>query len=255
MVLTYAAAERTISTMRTIFIADAHLHEPSDHNYRMLMRFLHEIQGTTDTLVILGDLFDFWVGFPSQPFRQHEPLLVSLEKLVAGGCRLIYFEGNHDFHLGTSFSLRLQTEIHTGPAVLTLDGRRLYICHGDQINRKDYGYRLLRLLLHNRLTRLAIPFVPPPLAFQIKQQLQKSSQAGYEKKTARWDYTTMIRDFGESIRTGGCDGLVTGHFHLPFLDQSTDPLFTLLSLGDWISDFSYGEMVDGTISLRTYPNS
>ncbi len=35
------------------------------------------------------------------------------------------------------------------------------------------------------------------------------------------------------------------------LDQQDD--FTLVSLGDWISHYSYAELVDGSFRLLTYP--
>ncbi|BCS55272.1 UDP-2,3-diacylglucosamine diphosphatase [Geobacter sp. SVR] len=238
--------------MRTIFLADAHLTEPTEPNYRLLLRFLHELEGTTETLFIMGDLFDFWLGFPSHPFRQHDPLLDALMALKRSGCRLIYFEGNHDFHLGPLFRESLAAEIHTGPIVRTVQGRRLYLCHGDQINRADRGYRLLRLVLHNALVAWGVNHFPPSLALQIKERLQRTSKAGYHQKSARWDYRDIICDFARSLREQGCDGLVTGHFHLAFHEELASPRFTILSLGDWMERFTYGEIENGELLLKSY---
>ena len=238
--------------MRTLFIADAHLTLPGDHNYRQMLRFLHGLEGTTETLFIMGDLMDFWVGFPSQPFRHFNPLLDALDALKRSGCRLVYFEGNHDFHLGHVFRDRLQAEIHTGPAFVTVQGRTIYLCHGDQINRRDRGYRLLRLFLHNRLTGSVVAHFPPALALGIKKRLQHVSKASYQGKSARWDYRAIIRDFAETVRKRGCAGMVTGHFHLAFREELPGEPFTILSLGDWIKHFTYGELLDGTLHLRHY---
>lgn len=57
--------------MRAIFIADAHLASPEALNFRLLLRFLGELEGKLDALYIVGDLFDFWLGFPSQIGRAH----------------------------------------------------------------------------------------------------------------------------------------------------------------------------------------
>lgn len=239
--------------MRTIFLADAHLALPTDRNYRLLLRFLRELEGNAESLFIMGDLFDFWLGFPSHPFRQYDAVLDALEALARSGCRLVYFEGNHDFHLGSVFRERLGAEIHPGPAAMTVQGRRLFLCHGDQINRVDHGYRLLRLLLHNRLAEAAITHFPPALALAIKERLQRSSRAGYRAKGERWDYRGIIRDFARAAQQQGCDGLVTGHFHLAFCEELHAPPFTILSLGDWMVQFTYGEMADGRLLLKTYP--
>jgi len=241
--------------MRTIFLADAHLVAPTDRNYRLLLRFLRELEGNTETLFIMGDLFDFWLGFPSNPLRQFDELLEALQSLVQSGCRLVYFEGNHDFHLGAIFRQRLGAEVHTGPAVIDLQGRRLFLCHGDQINRRDRGYRLLRLLLHNRLVAAAVKHVPPSIALRVRARLQRASRAGYQAKLQRWNYREIIRTFARSVREEGCDGLVAGHFHLAFCEQLDGSPFAILSLGDWMEQFTYGEITNGTLSLKTYQST
>ncbi len=238
--------------MRTIFIADAHLVSPEDTNYRRLLRFLRDLEGNLDTLYVMGDLFDFWLGFPSHNYPQYDAVIDALERLVAHGCRLVYFEGNHDFHLGTIFSQRLKTEIHTGPAVECVQGKRLYICHGDQINKEDRLYRLLRFLLRSRLVTTGIKYFPPIWAQNIRGHLQKKSQAGYAVKTARWDYRQILLDFAGYLQKQGCDGLVTGHFHLALREDLPGSVFSILSLGDWMEKFTYGEMLDGNLQLMTY---
>ena len=241
--------------MRTIFLADAHLASPSDQNYRLLLQFLHELEGSTETLFIMGDLFDFWLGFPSNPLRQFDDVLGALQSLVRSGCRLVYFEGNHDFHMGAIFRERLGAEVHTGPAIITVQGRRLFLCHGDQINSRDRGYRMLRLLLHNRLTAIAVNYVPPSIALYIRDRLQCASRAGYQAKLRRWNYRDIIRTFARSVWRLGCDGLVTGHFHLAFSEKLDDSPFAILSLGDWMEQFTYGEITKGILSLQTYQRS
>ena len=238
--------------MRTIFLADAHLVSPDDQNFRLLLSFLRELEGNTETLFILGDLFDFWLGFPSNPFREFDAVLAALESLVHSGCRLVYFEGNHDFHMGTIFHQQLGAEIHTGPAVITVQGQRLFLCHGDQINRRDHAYRLLRLLLHNRLAAVAVNYVPPLFALRVRAWLQCASRAGYQANLKRWNYRDIIRTFAHTVRKQGCDGLVTGHFHIAFREELEGSPFTILSLGDWMGQFTYGEITEGTLNLKTY---
>jgi len=238
--------------MRTIFLADAHLKAPTDRNYRLLLRFLDSLKGNTETLFIMGDLFDFWLGFPSHPFRQYDPVLEALLDLTRNGCRIVYFEGNHDFHLGMVFSKHLAAEIHPGPAVMTIQGKRLLLCHGDQINHADHGYRLLRFLLHNQLVAYAVRHFPPALAVKVKNRLQHTSRSSYQVNQKRWNYREIIRDFARSAQQQGCDGLVTGHFHLAFREELPPRPFTVLSLGDWMEQLTYGEMRNGELQLHTY---
>jgi len=238
--------------MRTIFIADAHLESPEALNFRMLLRFLGELEGKLDTLYIVGDLFDFWLGFPSHPFVHYDPVLNALDRLVQRGCRLVYYEGNHDFHLGDVFSERLHAEIHTGPSIECVQSKRLYICHGDQINRDDRGYLLLRFLLRTGMATAVVRHFPPAWGEKVRGILQKRSRADYSVKTSRWDYRQILLDFADTVKKKGCDGLVAGHFHLALHDSAPATGFTILSLGDWMGQFTYGEMTDGELRLMTY---
>ncbi|MDD5287331.1 MAG: UDP-2,3-diacylglucosamine diphosphatase, partial [Desulfuromonadaceae bacterium] len=83
-------------------------------------------------------------------------------------------------------------------------------------------------------------------------RLQHSSQSRYHVTSARWDYHAIIRAFALQAKQKGCSGLVTGHFHLAFCEQFKDNSFTILSLGDWMEQFTYGEMRDGDLRLMTY---
>jgi len=252
ILLTKADSKSRITGMRTVFIADAHLENPSDTNYLLLLAFLEELQGKTETLYIMGDLFDFWLGFPENPFRQYDPVIEALVLLHRSGCRIVYFEGNHDFHLGAVFREKIKAKVHRYPAGATIQGRRLYLCHGDQINRSDYGYLALRALTHNAAVGSLVNLLPPALAMKAREVLQRISKKGYAEKNARWNHHDVIGSFAERVRGEGYDGLVCGHFHLAMCEKYQAPDFTLLSLGDWIDSFTYGEMIDGELFLRSY---
>ena len=239
--------------MRKIFIADAHLQQPGDENYRRLLCFLGELEGNLETLFILGDFFEFWIGYPTARFPQYLPVLDGLRRLTERGTRLVYFEGNHDFHLGPYFRETLQAEIHPGPAVLSLDGRRLYLCHGDQMDRQDYGYRLLRWVLHSAFTRALTAVVPPAAAGGIADWLSRTSRGKCQDPRHAEDRLRVPRAFAAERFAIGDDVVVTGHFHAPLLERPPQfPGKTLVCLGDWISQFSYAEWQDGDVALRTY---
>lgn len=236
--------------MRAIFLSDAHLQQPGDTNYRLLLDFLSSLHGTVDTLCILGDLFDFRVGLPGLCFPEHEPLLQALQELVRSGTRLIYLEGNHDFHLQEELGRRLGAEVYPGPVTLELHGLRIRLCHGDLINKADWRYRLLHRLLRHPLTFRVARLLPQSAIAQLRHKLQRTSKGRYRQDRSRWDYRAIIRSYATSIRCQGYDALLLGHFHLPFIEHQKP--FTLVSLGDWISQFSYAELSEGRLKLLTY---
>jgi UDP-2,3-diacylglucosamine hydrolase len=239
--------------MRKVFIADAHLRSESDKNYRLLMEFLKTLHGNTDTLFILGDLFEFWIGYPGVPFPHYLAMLEELRRLRARGVKIVYFEGNHDFHMGPFFEKTLEAVIYNVPAVLEMEGKRIYLSHGDQINRSDYGHRLFRFLLHNRMTGRIIPLVPPFVASCIAERLGRVSRKNHDMRRRKWDYPSIMRRFAAERFREGCDAVIIGHFHMPLFEKSSDGAErTLISLGDWITHFTYGEWEEGEFSLKRY---
>ncbi len=236
--------------MRTIFIADAHLHAPGDENYILLLRFLEEIRGNVDCLCILGDLFDFRIGVPSLSFPEQNRMLEAIARVREAGARIIYLEGNHDFHLGKEFAAATGFELHPRPVVAELHGKRIFMCHGDLVNPADWKYRLLHLAIRNRITARAGRLLPASALYGVRKRLQHTSRSRYDHDRSRWDYASIIRKFAEKIRLSGYDAVVLGHFHLPFIEG--DDSFTLLSLGDWIGQFSYGILDDDRFSLCSY---
>ncbi len=239
--------------MRKVFISDAHLRSESDVNYRLLMDFLAGLPGNTDTLFILGDLFEFWIGYPRVPFRHYLPMLEQLRSIHEKGVEIIYFEGNHDFHMGPFFEETLDARVFRGPAHLEIDGKQVYLCHGDQVNRLDHGYRLLRFILHNRLTGAIIPLVPPIVAEFIAERMGRASRENHDGRRIKWDYRSILREFAAARFREGCDAVIVGHFHLPLMElTSNGRTRTLLSLGDWISRFTYGEWSNGEFFLKQF---
>jgi UDP-2,3-diacylglucosamine hydrolase len=239
--------------MRKVFIADAHLRSESDKNYRLLLEFLNTLPGDTDTLFILGDLFEFWIGYPKVPFPHYLTMLEELHRLREKGTKIVYFEGNHDFHMGPFFEKTLKAAVYDAPAVLEMEGKRLYLSHGDQINRADYSHRLFRSLLHNPLTGRIIPLVPPLIASYIAERLGKKSRGNHDMRRRKWDYPSILRRFAAERFREGCDAVIVGHFHMPLIERSSiGAERTLISLGDWITHFTYGEWEEGKFSLKSF---
>jgi UDP-2,3-diacylglucosamine hydrolase len=235
--------------MRKIFIADAHLRQPEDENYRRLLSFLATLPGTADTLYILGDLFEFWIGYPRLVFPQYAPLIDALRRLRLQGVELVYLEGNHDFNLGPVFTRDLRAGVHAGPVTVSLAGRRVYLCHGDQMNPQDYGYRLLRGLLRSLPVRCLPRLLPPAAAVGIARFLDRTCGAP-ETAVRSHDPGPIIRRFARQQFAAGSDAVVTGHFHHP-LHERLDGR-DIVALGDWITQYSYAEFAAGVFSLHTF---
>lgn len=236
--------------MHAIFIADAHLRQPADNNYRLLLGFLGELPGKTDMLVIAGDFFEFWLGDSPQPFPHYQPVLDALATVTRSGVKLVILEGNHDFHLKKYFSTAFDADVHADATSLTLDGKKIFICHGDLINCADYGYRALRLLFRNPLTRLITRMLPSAVPSWIAVKLGNHSKGNHKAAASKWDARQLVRAFAADRFADGYDVVITAHYHRPFMEENNGRC--QLALGDWITQFSYGEWQDGKLALKTY---
>jgi UDP-2,3-diacylglucosamine hydrolase len=234
--------------MRAIFVADAHLRKPGDRNYLRMLDFLEEQRGKTDMLVLLGDIFEFWIG-KSTVIADHVPLIDALERLHQQGTQLVYVEGNHDFHLGPVFTERLACRVFPDGGSIELDGMKVYLAHGDLANPDDTGYRLLRSFFRSDLVRFLIRVLPNVMLQSIAVlagSLSKKSLGGQRDRPARG----VLKPYAETLLAAGHQAVVSGHFHQPFHEKLGDG--ELIALGDWITQFSYAVYENRTFTLTSY---
>ncbi len=235
---------------RDIFLADAHLLHPRDLNYQRLLAFLAEQTGRVRTLYILGDLFEFWVGYRHLVFAPYVPLLNALAELRTSGADIVYVEGNHDFHLGPYFEQTLDCRVFPDGGDVEIDGKRVHLTHGDLINGDDRGYRLLRGFLRSRFLKTLIAIAPGDLTWGISRWASRQSQKGHAPKQQRRLPEAKIDAYARRRLKDGCAVVITGHFHQPFSRQLGEGM--VFGLGDWLTQYSYLVHENGTFSLKTY---
>lgn len=235
--------------MKDIFLADAHLFQPEDRNYQRLIAFLHEQQGQVRTLYLLGDIFKFWLGYRHVVFSPYVPILEALRQIRESGTAIVYVEGNHDYLIGPYFRETLGCTILPDGGEVVIDGRRVYLAHGDLVNPADRSYRMLRWVLRSPLARALMQVVPPDVVWGISRWGSAQSQKGHARNRERWSPEPLLISHAQPHFAAGCEVVITGHFHVPICRQ--DEGKTLIGLGDWIDQYSYAVCEDGVFSLLT----
>ncbi len=239
-----------LGSMKDLFIADTHLIDPDDNRYRHLLELLEQQCGQLRSLIMLGDIFEFWLGYKHTVFTAYIPLLNTLRRLQAAGTELVFVEGNHDFHLGPYFSETLKCRILPDGGVLERDGRKIFIAHGDLVNPRDTGYRLLRRFLRHPWTRRLMLLVPPDTAWRVARWASaKSSRKNGGRDRHRLPREDLF-NYARRYFSEGYDTVITGHFHVPCLHRENGN--TLIALGGWSNQPSYATLEDGVFTL--YPS-
>jgi UDP-2,3-diacylglucosamine hydrolase len=235
--------------MKDVFLADAHLRDPGDENYRRLLTFLEGLRGKTRTLYLLGDIFEFWIGYRHAVFSAYVPVLEALRRLREDGTDLVFVEGNHDFNMGPYFEQILGCRVIADDAAVDVDGLRIYLAHGDLADPADSGYRLLRRLLHSRFTLFLARLVTPDLPWAISRWMGRQSRKQYGTRSLRRQPEELILAHARRRFSEGHQAVVTGHFHHSLF--LADPAGTVVALGDWIDQYSYAVLEDGAFRLES----
>lgn len=239
-----------VPAMKDLFLADAHLINPNDENYRRLLALLQREEGQVRTLYLLGDIFEFWVGYEHVVFTPYVPILEALRRLHESGTRIVWIEGNHDFHLGPFVRDTLQATIIPESTAITLDGQRIFLCHGDLIDSSDTGYRLYRTLLRSRFVGALVDlFVSPDRLWRFSRFLSARSKAKRRHRPRR-DPRPLIIDHAQRRFAEGYHVVMTGHFHAPFIEKTPQGL--VIALGDVMGQASYVVYEDGDFRSATF---
>src|SRR3569833_1178291 len=133
----------------TLFISDLHLSADRPALTALFLVFLRERAPRAETLYILGDLFEVWLGDDAVHPAYH-PVLSALRELAAR--RPVYvMHGNRDFLLGNAFAQASGCRLLADPSVIDLNGERTLLKHGAVLCAHD-----VRQFIHGHTHRPAI---------------------------------------------------------------------------------------------------
>ena len=246
--------------MKDIFIADAHLVDPDALPYRHLVTFLNSQIGQIDHLVLLGDIFEFWVGYKHCVFSAYLPLLTALQQLRQSGTKIVVVEGNHDFHMGPFFSNTLDATIIPDSDTIQLGDKQVFLCHGDTLTA-DTGYLYLRRFFRSKLAQILIRTLPTDTTWKIGDLLGRASRKRRLKQPPKQYIlpTEQIINQAQFQFDQGCNVFMCGHFHQAWqhniatnTTKSVPDTGQLFVLGNWGTTCHYGVHENGIFSLTQY---
>lgn len=219
-----------------VFIADGHLKGIGDPNQLALVKFLDSLKA--DTLVVMGDLFDFWTGSNTVAQAEYKPALDAFGRLRKRGTKIMYFEGNHDFSMGPYFTVELGAKVFEGISEMELGKSRFLLGHGDTVAMST-GYRLWRAYLRSPLFRVMAALATPAGVWVIANRLSKKSRKRVLPKENMVEL--KLREYAKSEVGKGADFVVLGHSHEPGVSplESGGRRGVYANPGSWARDKSY----------------
>lgn len=192
-------------------ICDLHLDLASEAASLGFVRWLDGLERVPQ-LIVLGDLFDVWVG-PAQAGLPGAPgVLDALGRLVDRGTGVLVVHGNRDFLLGASFERRTGARVLPDGFVGRAGDERLLFVHGDELCTLDRGYLRLRRVVRSRPVTWLAPRVPLGIAVRIARRLRRASTEAVRAKPIEEKsmQTEAARSLAALERAGT---VICGHAH------------------------------------------
>lgn len=218
---------------RSIFISDVHM-GTRNCKASYLLDFLRSTK--SEYLYLVGDVFDL-ISMKKQVHwtAAQTSIVQEIFSKARQGTKVIYIPGNHDnwFRGFQGMSIR-NVRIKHDTTHTTLDGKRLFVSHGDEFDVLvkhsrvmyvigDLGYgMLLRINQLNNAIRKSLNLPYWSFSKFIKSHVKKANEF-----IERFKQAAISRAMKE-----GYDGYVCGHIHKSGISHNEGILYC--NTGDWV---------------------
>ncbi len=241
------------------FASDVHLGAP---NYKESLKrekhfvsWLNEIQKDAQTLIILGDLFDFWFEYKTAVPKGFVRVLGKLAELSDQGVEIMLFTGNHDMWIFDYLPEEIGAQLYRKPIIREINGKSFFIGHGDGLGPGDHGYKFIKKVFSNRFLQWCFARLHPNFGIGLANYFSRSSRAktGGEDSVYLGEENEWLAIYSKEIlEKQDIDYFIFGHRHLP-LEIKLSEKSTYFNLGDWIQYFTFGEFDGSDFHLREFP--
>jgi UDP-2,3-diacylglucosamine pyrophosphatase LpxH len=237
---------------RTVWISDLHLGTPGCQA-KALLAFLKQVE--CDTLYLVGDIIDGWQLRRTWYWPQaHNDVVQKILRKARKGTRVVFVPGNHD-----EFARRYLEHTFGGVEVAveavhtTVDGKRLWITHGDlfdgviqcakwlaYLGDTAYTFTLkLNQWFNSARARMGLPYWSLSRYLKLKVKRAVSYVSEFEMAVAR------------EARKRGMHGVVCGHIHHAEIRNIDGVLYC--NDGDWVESLTaLVEHDDGRLEIADW---
>jgi UDP-2,3-diacylglucosamine hydrolase len=191
----------------------------------------HLLGTPADAVLILGDLFEVWVGDDARSGR-FEAECAAVLKASARHRRLAFMPGNRDFLVGDAFLAETGVQRLADPSLLLAWGRRWLLSHGDALCLADTAYLQFRQQV--RGLEWQARFLALPLAERQHQaRTMRNASAAHQARQGPtgWSEVDHAAATDWLLQTGA-EALIHGHTHRPGAHALPGGLARHV-LGDW----------------------
>ena len=203
-----------------LFVSDAHFRTPPDKaSEERELKLVHLLKNQKDKLqhlFLLGDIFDYWFEYRDVVPKGYVTLFACLKELHSQGVQIHYFTGNHDMWVEDYFTQTFGAIVYREARLLTINGHRCFVGHGDGLGGKQRKYLLISRFFSEKSRNS-----------HDESMFVFKGEDEYQVQFAR-----------ELLRTTDVDYFILAHRHIPTRYELT-PNCLFFNTGDWLENFSY----------------
>ncbi len=217
----------------TLYISDLHLQASAPKLTELAFELFNQVE--CDTLYILGDLFEYWVGDDSVD-KTAISVSQKLKTLHQRGTKIIVMHGNRDFLLGDEFVSSFGGQLKSCDTIqLDIAGSPTLLMHGDTLCTDDTQYQFYRRMVRNRQWQQDFLSKTVSEREATARMIRNTSKVrgGRAHKKEIADINTET--FNETVTEHKVTRVIHGHTHRPALHKEDNNCERLV-LGDWHDD-------------------
>ena len=227
--------------MSVLFISDLHLAPERPAVTRAFLSFLSDRAANAESLYILGDLFEAWIG-DDDPSAMAGEVQDALRNLSDSGVNLFIQQGNRDFLLGKRFIKRCGAVMLGDEHIVEYAGHRALAMHGDSLCTDDIDYQRFRRKARNPIYMWCLSHLPLKRRQKLATDWRaKSMAANSNKASAIMDVNAQA--VATVMGNHGVEVLIHGHTHRP--NRHALASGERIVLGDW-HDLGWVLCLDGS---------
>ncbi len=222
------------------FASDVHLGGGTKQQQRATERrfveWLEQISADATAIFLCGDIFDFWFEYKRVIPKGFVRTLGKIAQLTDRGVRVVFMSGNHDMWLRDYFVEECGMEIYTAPTTFCLEGKRVHIAHGDNLNiKKNLSLKAMNSFFRSSVARtLFRVLIHPDLALKFGQWWSGASRKKHnvEDPAIRFRPVEYLREYALEHYAHHADEVyIFGHLHCAQSFEYEQP--QIFFMNDW----------------------
>ncbi|MDR3416563.1 MAG: UDP-2,3-diacylglucosamine diphosphatase [Nevskia sp.] len=199
--------------MSALLLSDLHLPIGPSPLREGFARFLQGPARQAETVYILGDLFEYWIG-DDAGLRDYDAEVAALQRLAQTGVRVRYMHGNRDFLAGARFAAAAGLELLPDPLQVDLAGEPTLLSHGDLYCTDDRAYLRWRRFSRNPLVQRLFGLLPEGARRRVAGTARSRSEVDKSHKPE-----SIMDVNADAVRNAfaryGVTRIIHGHTHRP----------------------------------------